>query len=284
VTYQHETLDRNRQSWDAISANYQAHTRISTDDVHYGFLAPGERELGLLGEVAGKRTLEVGCGGGQNSIALAKQGATCIGIDPSSAQLAHAQRLAQEHGVGVQFVDGVAEDLSAFPDGSFDLVLSSYAFGYVTDLPRAYREAWRVLKPGGLFVFCLSHPWFQAVGWYLAGEPDAPEIKDYAAWPDLEEWDWGYKDGTSVRMRGYLWTLQQVVNELLEAGFVLERLVEQHSDPVGRAEDAARAAPEGLARFPYIHEFDPGSKLYEIECKLPHTLILRARKPGTGDG
>lgn len=187
MTYHHEILERNRQSWNTISANYQEHTQISTNDVHYGPLAPGEHELGLLGEVAGRRILEVGCGGGQNSIALAKQGAACIGIDPSTAQLAHAQKLAQEHGVEVQFLGGMAEDLSAFPDGSFDLVLSSYAFGYVTDLRRAYREVCRVLKPGGLFVFCLSHPWFQAVGWYLAGEPDVPEIKDYDAWPDLEE-------------------------------------------------------------------------------------------------
>jgi ubiquinone/menaquinone biosynthesis C-methylase UbiE len=283
LTYHNETLQRNRQSWNALSANYQAHTRISTSDVHYGPLAPGERELGLLGEVAGKRILEVGCGGGQNSIALAKQGAICVGIDPSSAQLAHAQKLAQGHGVDVQFLGGVAEDLGVFCEGSFDLVLSSYAFGYVTDLTQAYREAWRVLKPGGLFVFCLSHPWFQAVGWYLAGEPDAPEIKDYAAWPDLEEWDWSYEDGTSVRMQGYLRTLEQVVNELIETGFVLERLVEQHTEAVPRAEDVARAAPKGLSRFPYVNEFDPSSKLYQVERKLPHTLILRARKPGALD-
>jgi ubiquinone/menaquinone biosynthesis C-methylase UbiE len=278
VTYHHEILDRNQQSWNTISANYQAHTRILTNDVHYGPLAPGERELGLLGEVAGRRSLEVGCGGGQNSIALAQWGTDCIGIDPSTAQLAHARKLAQVHGVEIQFVEGVAEDLSAFSEGSFDLVLSSYAFGYVTDLRRAYHETWRVLRPGGLFVFCLSHPWFQAVGWYLAGEADAPEIKDYAAWPDLEEWDWGYEDGTSVRMCGMLRTLQQIVNELIEAGFVLERLVEQHSEEVGHDE------PEDMSRFPYVPEFDPSSKLHEIERKLPHTLILRARKAGTQAG
>ncbi len=153
----HKTIELNRRSWNALSAQYQAHTRISTDDVHYGSLAPGERELRLLGEVAGKRVIEIGCGGGQNSIALTKWGATCIGVDPSPAQLDHARRLAREIGVEVHFVEGVAENLSPFPDESFDIVLSSYAFDYVTDLRRAYDEAWRVLVPGGLFVFCLSH-------------------------------------------------------------------------------------------------------------------------------
>lgn len=267
-----KTIELNRHSWDTISAHYQASTRISTDDVHYGSLAPGERELGLLGDVAGKRVIEIGCGGGQNSIALTKWRAICVGVDPSPAQIDHARRLARENGVEVQFIVGVAEDLSAFPDGSFDIALSSYAFDYVTDLQRAYRETWRLLVPGGLFGFCLSHPWFQAVGWHLAGDPDAPEIGDYVAWPDVEEWDWSYEDGTTARMRGHLRTLDQIINELLEAGFTLERLVEQN------IEDVAKASPEELARLPYVPKFDPASQEYQIMRKLPHTLIIRARK------
>ena len=276
--YDHKTIELNRCSWDAISANYQASTRISTDDVHYGSLAPGERELGLLGDVAGKRVIEIGCGGGQNSIALTKRGATCVGVDPSPAQIDHARRLAPENGVEVQFIVGVAEHLSTFPDGSFDIALSSYAFDYVTDLRRAYREAWRMLKPSGLFVFCLSHPWFQAVGWHLAGDPDATEVGDYAAWPDVEEWDWTYEDGTTARMRGHLRTLEQIVNELIEAGFTLERLVEQN------IEDVAKASPEELACLPYVSEFDPASQEYQIMRKLPHTLIIRARKGAAQHG
>jgi SAM-dependent methyltransferase len=268
----HETLELNRRGWEAISADYQKHTRISTDDVHYGPLAPGERELGLLGDVAGKRIIEIGCGGGQNSIALTKWGAICVGVDPSSVQLDHARRLACENDVEVQFVAGVAEDLSAFRDMSFDVALSSYAFDYVTDLRRAYRETWRVLKPGGLFVFCLSHPWFQAVGWYLIGDPDAPHVGDYAAWPDVEEWDWAYEDGIAVRMRGHLRTLAQIVNELIGTGFALDRLVEQS------VEDVAEASPEELARLPYVPKFDPSSREYQIMRKLPRTLIVRAHK------
>jgi ubiquinone/menaquinone biosynthesis C-methylase UbiE len=267
-----EMTEQNRKGWNTISASYQASTRISTDDVHYGPLAPGERELGLLGDVAGKRILEVGCGGGQNAIALTRWGATCVGVDPSTAQLDHAHRLARELDVEVQFDSGVAQDLTSFPDESFDLVLSSYAFDYVADLQQVYREAWRVLKPGGLFVFCLSHPWFLAVGWHLAGDPEAPEIGDYAAWPAVEEWDWRFEDGTAARLQSYLRKLSQIVNELIEAGFRLERLVEQH------AEDMAAASPEALARYPYVHQFDRTSGEYRVMRKLPRTLVIRARK------
>ena len=278
--YDHETIELNRRSWDTISSRYQASTRISTRDVHYGPLAPGERELGLLGDVAGKRVIEIGCGGGQNSIALARWGAECVGVDPSSAQLSHARQLARDSGVEVAFAVGVAEDLSGFPTESFDLALSSFAFGYVTNLPRAYAEVWRVLRgpdptlghPGGLFVFCLTHPWFRAVGRHLAGDPDMPAVLDYAGWPCVDEWDWSYDDGTSVRMREYLHTVAGLVNGLIEAGFVLERLVEQS------IADVAHWPPAQLDRLPYVDELDPNGQEYQVMRKLPPTLILRARK------
>jgi SAM-dependent methyltransferase len=275
-----ETIEHNRRSWDAISAAYQAERRISIDDVHYGPFALGERELKLLGDgsadsaqrVQGKQVLEVGCGGGQNAIALARWGAVCTGVDPSAAQLAHARRLAQEQGVEVRFMLSNAEDLGVFPDKGFDVVLSSYAFDYVADLRQAYEEAWRVLKPGGLFVFCLSHPWFQAVGWHLAGDPDMPEVADYAAWPLVDDWDWTFEDGSSAAFRDHLRTLAQIINDLIEAGFSLERLVEQPY------EDVTGASAEELGRLPYVAKLNPDSREYAIARKLPRTLIVRARK------
>jgi ubiquinone/menaquinone biosynthesis C-methylase UbiE len=270
-----ETFEKNRRSWDAISARYQSGTRIAADDVHYGPLAPGERELGLLGDVRGKRILEIGCGGGQNAIALARWGARCTGLDPSAEQLAHARRLALEHGVEVEFVTGAAQDLGRFSDGSYDIALSSYTFDYVGDLGRAYGEAWRVLKRGGLFVFCLSHPWFQAVGWHLAGDPEAPEIGDYASWPTTEEWDWIFEEGSPVRFRGHLRTVEGILNDLIESGFVVDRMVEQN------IEDVAATSPDERARFPYVSDLDPQSAEYGVMRKLPRTLIVCARKGET---
>jgi ubiquinone/menaquinone biosynthesis C-methylase UbiE len=269
---EHDTLELNRRGWNTISGSYQSERRISTDDVHYGPLAPGERELGLLGDVRGKRILEVGCGGGQNAIVLTKWGAICTGVDPSDAQLAHARKLAEEHGVEVRFINGIAEDLGVFPAESFELVLSSFAFDYVTDLQRAYNEAWRVLKPGGLLVFCQSHPWFQATGWTLAGDPEATEIGDYAAWPIVEDWDWAFESGVSAPFRDHLRPLAQILNQLIEAGFALEQMVEQHY------EDVLGASPEELERLPYTYTTVADSREYQVMRKLPFTLLLKARK------
>ncbi len=70
-----------RTAWDRMSPSYQAETRISVDDVHYAPLAPGERELKILGDVQGKRVLELACGAAQNAIAVSKWGARVTAVD-----------------------------------------------------------------------------------------------------------------------------------------------------------------------------------------------------------
>ena len=69
-----------RRAWNQVSAHYQRRHAIPTNSAHYGPWAPLENELRLLGDVRGRRILEVGCGGGQCSIAFAKQGALAAGL------------------------------------------------------------------------------------------------------------------------------------------------------------------------------------------------------------
>jgi hypothetical protein len=70
--------------------------------------------------------------------------------------------------------------------------------------------------------------------------------------------------------------LEQVINGLIENGFILERLVEQS------IEDVAGASLEELGRLPYVSPYDPGSREYAVMRKLPLTLVIRARKQGGG--
>ena len=76
---------KNEQYWEEIAAAYQTETVISTDDFHYGPLIAGDSTLKLLPEtLEGLDCLEVGCGGAQNSIYLAKHGANCTAVDISA--------------------------------------------------------------------------------------------------------------------------------------------------------------------------------------------------------
>src|SRR5205085_10883825 len=92
----------NAAAWDRHSAAYQAGAQLPTDVVHWGPNIANEAELNLLGPVKGKRILELGCGGAQSAIAVAKQGATAIGVDFSPEQLAFARRLTERENVRVE--------------------------------------------------------------------------------------------------------------------------------------------------------------------------------------
>ena len=109
-----------KEGWNIISRGYQEKTRISLEDVHYGPISPGESELKLLGDVKGKDVLEIGCGGGQNTVVLAKWGARSVGLDISGEQIKFARKLAWNDSVDVSFHVGDMEDLSMFNNQSFD--------------------------------------------------------------------------------------------------------------------------------------------------------------------
>ncbi|MEM3731409.1 MAG: hypothetical protein QW667_05295 [Candidatus Bathyarchaeia archaeon] len=70
-----------KNGWNKISHEYQKKMKIPVDDVYWGDFVATESQLKVLGNVKGKRILEIGCGGAQNSIALSKWGAEAFGID-----------------------------------------------------------------------------------------------------------------------------------------------------------------------------------------------------------
>lgn len=216
-------LHSTRDGWNRISAWYQQRHAIPTHSAHYGPWAPLENDLRLLGDVRGLRILEVGCGGGQCAIAFAKQGATVEGMDLSDAQLAHARALADVEGVHVTFVQGSAEDLSAFDPGAYDLLFSAYAFQYVERMDLCLRECARLLRPGGRLAFSLDHPFRDC---FSDLEADY-ETTIYASrsYFDRSPMRWLFGD-TGVPMTSYHHTLSDWVAMLGDAGLVLHRLLE----------------------------------------------------------
>ena len=107
--------------------------------------------LGLIGDVKGKHVLDLGCGAGEAAVYFAKKGASASGVDISGEMIRVAQRLAEKHGVKVDFQRMAAEALQ-FPDSSFDIVYGYGALHHI-DLARSAEEILRVLKKDGLAVF-----------------------------------------------------------------------------------------------------------------------------------
>ncbi|MFZ5698514.1 MAG: class I SAM-dependent methyltransferase [Pseudomonadota bacterium] len=114
----------------------------------------------LIGQAAG-RVLEIGIGTGANLPFYTSAATEVVGLEPSRAMLADAERVATGLGgkTRFQFVVGGAEALP-FPDQSFDTVIACLVFCTIPDTPSSAREAFRVLKPGGQFLFFehVAHP------------------------------------------------------------------------------------------------------------------------------
>src|SRR5438477_9614086 len=109
-----EHVQKNRAMWEASSDEYQQRhdAALSGENaMSWGLWRIPEAELHILGEVAGKDILELGCGAARWSIALAQRGARPVGLDLSSRQLQHARQLMQGAGVDFPLIEANAEDV-----------------------------------------------------------------------------------------------------------------------------------------------------------------------------
>jgi SAM-dependent methyltransferase len=189
-----------------------------------------EAELHLLDEVAGRDTIELGCGTAYISAWLARRGAHPVGIDNSPRQLETARRLQAEHGLDFPLLLGNAERVP-LPDASFDLAISEYGASIWADPDRWIPEAARLLRPGGRLVF-LANAWLYML--CCADEADTPPGDRLLRsqfrparfeWPDDEGVEFHLPHGLMLRL-------------LRDTGFEVEDLIEIQ-------------APEGATtRFP----------------------------------
>ncbi|MFW9917781.1 MAG: class I SAM-dependent methyltransferase [Candidatus Thorarchaeota archaeon] len=260
----------NREGWNKISERYQVQNEISLVDVHYGPIAPGEKEEHLLGDVQGKKILELGCGGGQNAIVLAKWGAKVWGVDQSVKQLEHARQLATQEETAVEFLEANMESMSELNENSFDMILSSHAINYVENLQAVFRECARLLKSGGRVVLCLAHP-IAFFAWEALEEDNFALLKERSYFRREESWEWDFPDGYSVPFESRLWTFEDIINGIITAGLTVEKVRE----PKGY--DISSMPPAELEQIPYKWDA-PAQKFSELNQKIPYSLIVVASK------
>ena len=163
-------------------------------------LAPIARDLLRHASIEGaKRALDVGCGGGSESLLLAEHlgpQASVLGVDISAPLLAVARNRAIEAGSYGQQVDFLEADAStyAFPPERFDLLFSRFGVMFFDDPIAAFTNLSRALKPGARLAFCCwqplqENPWamipLQAAFQHLPRpEPAAPNAPGPFAFAD----------------------------------------------------------------------------------------------------
>jgi SAM-dependent methyltransferase len=151
-----ERLFHNRQARDRAETfgHRPDHLRFSDREYldHESWIRPAFAKLGPL---AGKRALDYGCGHGMAAVVMARQGASVSAFDLSDDYLTEARRRAQANGVQIEFQPADAHRLP-FPNETFDAIWGNAILHHL-DLTVAAREIQRVLRPGGVAVFC--EPW-----------------------------------------------------------------------------------------------------------------------------
>lgn len=101
----------------------------------------------ILGDIAGKKILDVGAGTGRLSVNLVNAGAEVTALDVSGSML----KVLQRKNSRIKTVVGDAEDLP-FADNCFDVVAAAFLIVHLKDPERFFDEVYRVLKPGGKFL------------------------------------------------------------------------------------------------------------------------------------
>jgi SAM-dependent methyltransferase len=148
-----------------------------------------ERLMGLAGQTQPARALDLGCGAGHASFAMARGGARRItAYDPSSDMLAVvAQEAATRGHDAVETCAGAAEVLP-FENNVFDLVVTRYSAHHWASVPRALAECARVTAPGGrlviIDVIAPEMPLFDTALQVIEFLRDASHVRDYR----ISEW------------------------------------------------------------------------------------------------
>ncbi|MFR9730091.1 class I SAM-dependent methyltransferase [Saccharopolyspora sp. MS10] len=218
-----ESRRASRLWWDADADDYQAEHGefLGVSDFVWCPERVREADARLLGEVAGRRVLEVGAGSASCSRWLAAQGAHPVALDISAGMLRHAARGAAASGIEVPLVQASADALP-FAADSFDLACS--AFGgvpFVADAGAVFREVARVLRPGGRWVFAVTHP----MRWMFPDDPGPAGLTVAQSYFDRTPYVEIDEDGRATYVEHHR-TLGDHVRELTAAGFRLVDLIE----------------------------------------------------------
>ena len=209
-----QAAELNRKAWDSFRRQRDdGLVNIRPDSaaaILSGIRFLYQENLELVGDVRGKRLLDMGCGDGAEMLEWARAGAVVTGVDNSPTQLASAQRNAGKLGVECSLVQA---DLLRLPEdllqGEFDIVFTAWVTVWIGDLDSWFSNVYQALKPGGRFLLNGGHPvsayvqqmeqgdplrdsYFNEGPFFLDEEPDDPW--NPAADPDdpLSTIEWGH--------------------------------------------------------------------------------------------
>jgi SAM-dependent methyltransferase len=227
------------RQYDAMAADYAS----SNADGPYNAYYERPAMISLVGQVAGLRVLDAGCGSGQLAAHLVSHGADLTGIDVSPAMVEIARR--QVPGRAELLVADIASPLIFAHDTEFDLIVASLVMHYIHDWEPVLAEFRRVLTATGSLVLSTHHP---AMDWQAHSPDDYFAIKQVT-----EAWAKGPGEYQVTFWRRPLTAMCQAI---YKSGFLIEQLVEP-------------------APLPGLETYDP--EAFQLITTQPRFIFFRLR-------
>lgn len=223
--------------------------------------------LRALGDVAGLATLDLGCGNGVSSRALAGRGAHVTGVDIAPSLVARAREREGSRPLGITYLVADGGSLAGLPAASFERVAANMVLMDAADGAGLIREVGRLLRPGGRFAASLLHPCFEVPrhsDWFEEeGEGGGRLMRRVWRYRDVFSTRDEIRQGQPAPIARYHRPLGWYAARLREAGLPIDTLDEPLPD-----EGFAALKPRGHRR----------------QLVAPSFLILGARKvAGAGE-
>lgn len=242
-----------RNEWDTAAAAYVDAQATGRDFYRLEVFGPAQADL--CGLVRCLRLLDVGCGAGYFSRAMADAGATVTGIDISPEMIRHAVKAEAEKARDIRYLLGDAARLrEQIAPASFDMATSCLALQDMPDIDGVLRSVREVLVPGGRFVVSIAHPCTDTPfrRWHKDERGQKRWLcidRYFERGPMSYQWkDWSYEFTTTALHA----TLEDWLAWFAAAGFSLRALREP------------RPSVEAIARHPELEDC----------ARLPYFLLL----------
>ena len=234
MTYFDDVAQYNQERWEDLAAHGLEYTRPILDLDAESALAMVDPQ-GVAGDLSGKDVLCLAGAGGQQSAAFVILGAKVTVLDITETQLERDRDAAAHYGIDVRTVQGDMRDLSAFEDGSFDLVHHAHSINFIPDPLPVFREVTRVLRPGGLYLIRCSNPFVHGLydNWNGEGYVVKARYEDAELHDEDPHWEFEGFDGTEKKVAGpreFRHTLSTMLNGLAGLRLVLLGLWEDTTD------------------------------------------------------
>lgn len=258
-------LDINKKLWNEKVAHHVASDFYNMPSFLSGNSTLKPIELDLLGDIKGKKILHLQCHFGQDSISLARMGASVTGVDFSEAAIEKANELAKQTEVDAHFICTDIYNLPNVLDEQFDIVFTSYGtIGWLPDMDKWAGVVAHFLKPCGQFIIVDFHP----VVWMFDNEFSHIQYAYFNKEAIVETLNGTYADREAPLQNteiGWNHPISEILNALLAKGLDLQHFGEYDYSPYNC--------------FSNMEEFEPDKfRICHLENKIPMVYSIVMNK------